>query len=101
MDTEETKVIFRKWRKKEGGDVIALFPEIASTVGKPQYCESYQHVGQHSGADPDIVNVTEPATEAEYAPLMRELEKIGYRLKVITRVPPGAYAKRKSQLERP
>jgi hypothetical protein len=63
-----TKVVFRKWRK--GGNIIALFPQIPTDpTGK--YCGSYQHLGQHSSADPGIVNDTNLATPKEYAPLLK------------------------------
>lgn len=78
-------VVFRKW--KEGGQVIALFPDERNVqVDKPWLCESYMHVGQHGAADyAGVVQASEPATEAEYASLRRELEGLGYRLKVLKR----------------
>jgi hypothetical protein len=81
-DTEKTIVIFRKWRKKNGGDVIALFPEIyADTTG--YFCTSYEHVGQHGDADySHVINHTTPATPAEYAELESELTSIGYNLQI-------------------
>ncbi len=81
MSEQETIiVIFRKWPKREGGDVIALFPYEKSDF-EGCYCTSYQHVGQHSGADfHGVVKVTKLATPAEYADLKAELERIGYKL---------------------
>jgi len=83
---EKTKVVFRvfkrdtKNRKVADGDVIALFPE---QRWEGWCCSSYQHVGQHGGADYSyVVSVTRPATEAEIAPLKKELEGIGYELEV-------------------
>ncbi len=79
---ETTKVIYRKF--KDTGDIIAFFPEIAAT--RDGYnCQSYMHIGQHSGADPFIVSVTTPATFAEYESLERELQEIGYTLKTVRR----------------
>lgn len=71
-----TKVVFRKFRDQ--GDVIALFPEIDQTM-----CMSYQHIGQHGGADYNRLvagwdGLTVPATPEEYAPLLAELRAIGY-----------------------
>lgn len=80
-----TDVMFRV-SKSEPDDVYALFPGIAATAGKPWECLSYQHVGQHSAAAlTDCVYRSRPATEEESAPLMRELERIGYRLRVVQR----------------
>lgn len=78
--TKETpvKVVFRKWH---GGDVIALFPQIPQDV-YGHYCVSYERVGQHGGANYDIVSQTSPASPDEYADLKTELERIGYALAV-------------------
>jgi len=73
-----TPVIFRKWPKREGGDVIALFPTLVGTMN-PYTCDSYEHVGQHGSADPqEVVWATKPAKPAEYTDLMEELKSIGY-----------------------
>jgi hypothetical protein len=77
------KVIFRIY---PDGDIVALFPEIASdNIG--YNCNSYMHVGQHGGACPMIVvSQTKPATPDEYAVLQDELERVvGYDLKIIKR----------------
>ncbi len=78
-DEHETSVKFRKWRKKNGG-IIALFPEIPSDI-HGYYNMSYEHVGQHGGADfSSVIARTVPATAEESADLKRELESIGYNL---------------------
>lgn len=65
---------------------IALFPTIAEGRG---LCSSYEHVGQHGGADcSGIVARTRLARPSEYRNLKRELERIGYCLKVLKRAPP-------------
>jgi hypothetical protein len=81
-DTEQTPVIFRVF--KDGGDVVALFPEF---VNYPDGCvESYQRMGQHGAANySHCMKVSRPATANESAALKRELESIGYNLKVQTR----------------
>lgn len=78
-------VIFRVW-KDEPKSVIAFFPTVPTDVNG-YHCESYEHVGQHSGADYDAcISHTRPATEAEYYPLLEELARIGYRnLRVVRR----------------
>ena len=69
-----TPIIFRKFN--EGGDVLALFPTLDAGNG---HCTSYQHIGQHSGADYDgCLEITEQATVIEYASLLQELKFIGY-----------------------
>lgn len=84
--TDPDKVIFRKWPKSEGGDVIAIMPELVEGFGK---YACYQHIGQHGVCDRSIMWRTKPATEAEYADLKRELENdpYNYRFKVIRRWP--------------
>lgn len=45
QDTEETRVIFRRWRDTK--DAIAFFPDCHE---RPGTVSSYMHVGQHSAA---------------------------------------------------
>ena len=72
---EPVKVIFRMW----GSSVIALFPEIDADRN-PHHCLSYEHVGQHGGADyTGIIAKSRPAKPKEYADLRRELIRQGYR----------------------
>lgn len=93
--TKQTKVIFRMFQ----GEVLALFPAEASTVGQPQFCSSYAHIGQHSAADPiGVITDSRPASPDEYAPLKRELEQIGYTLDVKQRTSRTDYLSRKAQL---
>ncbi len=77
--SNQTVVIFRKF--KDRGDIVALFPyELNYPNGG---CESYQTIGQHGAADyRHCIDISVPATPQEYAPLKRELEQIGYELKV-------------------
>lgn len=73
-----TDVIFREW---PSGDIIALFPY---DISLHYHCSSYEHVGQHSPADYDLViSKTKPAKN--FAALKKELEGLGYRLRVIKR----------------
>ena len=83
---DPVKVIFRKWPKKDGGDVIAIMPELVE--GNNRYT-SYQHIGQHGACDRSIMWRTKPATPEEYADLKRELESdpYDYRFKVIRKWP--------------
>lgn len=83
-DTDKTTVIFRVWKSGSGkGDVIALFPLEKWDDRGMSLCQSYEHVGQHGGANYNgVMNRTRPATPAEYADLRRELEGIGYALDV-------------------
>ena len=74
---DQTLTIFRKFKE---GDIIALFPEIEH---RWPFCSSYQHMGQHSGADyKGLIQITKPATPEEYSDLKTELESIGYTLKI-------------------
>ena len=72
----KTLVVFRVFRS--GGDVIALFPDIAATRN-PVYCESYQHVGQHGAAHyTGCMKASRPALPEEYASLVAELQSPPY-----------------------
>lgn len=79
-------VVFRVWKSGSGkGDVIALFPAVpADNEGK--YCDAYEHVGQHGGADySGVMRATRRATPEEYAGLLKELTTIGYKPNPIPR----------------
>lgn len=88
----KTVVVFRKWR--DSGDILALMPEIASDI-YGRYCQSYEHVGQHGGADyTGCIAATVPATKAEYRALAKELRRIGYKLDIRQRATSAMQAKR-------
>lgn len=87
MSDENTPVlvIYRRWKGNNGGDIIALFPEIPSDI-YGRFCLSYEHVGQHGGADfYGVVQATKPVSLEDAADLFRELEQIGYILRPIKR----------------
>jgi hypothetical protein len=70
------------------GDVIALFPgRPAGTPSHPRLVSSYMRVGQHGGADFQVVTGrTRLARPVEFASLKRELESLGYDLIVKERI---------------
>ncbi|APW64321.1 hypothetical protein [Paludisphaera borealis] len=88
-------VVFRRFAD---GGVIALFPYLPAECLHARFCQSYMRIGQHGAADPAIVYDTLPAKPHEYAALKAELEQIGYRLAVRSRMPGDAYARRKASL---
>ena len=76
-----TTVVFRKFKGKDGGDIIALFPELNHETGAANryMVMSYMHIGQHGECDPFMVrDRTVPAKPEEYANLLAELKKTGY-----------------------
>ena len=90
-----TKVAFRFWydgpgqttrMDRKSGEVTAIMPEIPGT-DSPYTCTCYAHIGQHGHCNPSLIDTcSRPATEAEYTPLLEELERIGYRVQVIKRI---------------
>lgn len=83
MFDEITPVVFRRWR--DTMTVFALFPTLPSDY-EGHFCDAYEHVGQHGGADYfGCIHASKPVSLDEAADLKRELERIGYRLKVIKR----------------
>lgn len=69
-----TRVIFRTY---PAGDVLAILLDVPANHG---FVICYQHLGQHGeGHYRHCIDGTRPATEAEYTPLLRELQQIGYR----------------------
>jgi hypothetical protein len=76
-------VVFRRWR--DTNDVIALFPALPADL-YGDFCDSYETVGQHSGADyHGVVQHTKPCSLNDAADLAAELRRIGYRLRPIKR----------------
>lgn len=75
----EVTVIFRYDKKNK--EVFAIMPyEIADTAFN---CTTYQHVGQHSAGNYSwMTHSSRLAKESEYKDLKKELESIGYNLKV-------------------
>ncbi|KKN62627.1 hypothetical protein LCGC14_0510380 [marine sediment metagenome] len=95
----KTPVLFRKWPKSEGGGVIAIFPTELGT-DSPYTSMMYERVGQHGSGDPQgVVQQTKRATPSEYAGLLKELHKIGYRnLVVVQRLQQSFLAERRKKL---
>jgi hypothetical protein len=89
---EKTLVVFRKWKGK--GDIIALLPAIPSDL-LGYFCVSYERVGQHGGADyHGVIRATKPVGRNEFAPLKKELTRIGYRLLVRKRASASVHRSR-------
>lgn len=79
------------------GEVIAVFPYVIESIDS---VSSYMHVGQHSHCAWDINTFTKPATPNQYEPLKKELESIGYDLKVIKRRDHSKYLKEYYKVKR-
>jgi hypothetical protein len=81
MDNADV-VVFRKWKN---GDIIALFPELPADI-HGRYCDAYEYVGQHGGADYfGVIQQTRPCSLNEAADLANELRTIGYILRPVKR----------------
>lgn len=85
-NTEQTEVQFRLFR----GEVIAVFPYIIETDTSVM---CYAHIGQHGGIVWDINSISKPATPEQYSDLQKELEGIGYNLKLIKKRSHAKYLK--------
>lgn len=82
-DKEKTDVIFRVDKTKNWkGTVFALLPHNAmNSLGD---VTSYQHVGQHSGADYNhCIRTSKLATKKEYKDLKKEMEGFGYNFNIV------------------
>lgn len=83
MHDDSVKVVFRRWR--DTGTLIALFPELPADY-RGIYCDAYETVGQHGGADYfGVIRATKPVTLSEANELANELSRIGYSLVPIKR----------------
>jgi hypothetical protein len=75
------RVMFR-FNDDQYDPILAVFPDLKENRAGDVTC--YAHIGQHSACSMEyVLNDTKPASPAEYAPLKRELERIGYNLDVI------------------
>jgi hypothetical protein len=93
IEKDETPVLFRKRFKRD--DVTAVFPTIpADYAGNEMTC--YAHIGQHGACSVGWYNQTQAAHPDEYTALMHELEGVGYRLKVYSRIPRAFHEERRS-----
>lgn len=81
----KTRVVLRRFTNELGG-VIALFPDMRAGQG---YCMSYMRTGQHGAASFDLIRDTVPAriTDPDAAALVRELIAVGYRPRIVQRMP--------------
>jgi hypothetical protein len=79
--------MFRRYPKREGGDIIAIFPDDIATLDG---CVTvFLHIGGHgAGHYHHIMANTKPAKLGEYGPLKAELEgpHYNYNLLVVKRV---------------
>lgn len=85
-DTHITTIVFRMvtYARKEAPELLALFPYERWDNRGHHGC--YARIGQHGGCHyRSMIKRSRPATEAEYTPLKRELENIGYNLKIISK----------------
>lgn len=83
MPSESLPVVFRRWRDTR--TVFALFPTSPSDY-QGFYCDAYEPVGGHGGADYfGCVQASRPVSADEAADLKQELERIGYRVRPIKR----------------
>lgn len=93
----KTPVLFR--RDCTGRrEVFALLPCAAGTR-LPHTCAAYCAHGSGTADLLACIRMSRPATKAEYAPLARELRRIGYRLQILARTPRNAYALRCAQIK--
>ena len=98
MNEQETLVIFRRWR--DTGGIIALFPELPSDY-EGRFCDAYEHVGQHGGADyHGVVAATKPVEPEDAADLAKELARIGYKIKPIRRASQRNHEARRAEARR-
>lgn len=89
-EQDPVTVVFRKWKDRKPGDlgdgVIVLFPYVPWTRDGALVA-SYEHHGQHGGANYDgVIEQTRAATPEEYAALRRELEAPPFSYRLIVRV---------------
>lgn len=89
--TKQTEIPVVLRIQEANGELLAFFPTEPAGLGGYS-CSTYAHIGQHNGANYwGCVRASRPATAAESASLLQELERIGYRLRVIEQVTQARY----------
>lgn len=63
--------------------VTAVFPTLPADASGMLTC--YAHVGQHGACSQDWLRTTRPAAPDEYRDLLRELDGLGYHVRVVSR----------------
>ncbi len=66
------------------GECTAVFPCDPANLDGHMMC--YAHIGQHSGCSLGWLGQTRPATPEQFAPLLKELESLGYNIKPCRRI---------------
>lgn len=80
QDKHFTRVAFRKF---EDGSVIAIMPDDIWLDGRNNtLLTSYMHVGKHGGCSHELLTELDIAVRKEYKDLWRELESLGYKLRL-------------------
>ena len=67
----KTRTVFKVF---DDGDVIAFFPDLVNFG----YIGSYEIVGQHGDAHPELINELNCATKKQRSKLIKELTSLGY-----------------------
>lgn len=81
QDTKETYVDFKihKTPIGEKDDLFAYFP---NEIHNSEMNVCYSHIGQHGGCSPEYAAESRYTKPKQYKDLKKELESIGYKLKV-------------------
>ena len=73
---------FDSYQENPKGNVFAYFPnEKDFDIYGNKPC--YAHIGQHSGCTPSYAEQCESANETQYTDLLKELQSIGYKLRIL------------------
>lgn len=77
-----TPVIFRM----VDGECTALFPTLQGDSDNPYTCFAWRLGGRQENVPINVGLRARLAERAEYMPLKKELQRVGYRLRVVARI---------------
>lgn len=80
------RIVFRKYWHADDERWTPIAFIVDAPTSHPDFVLSYEHIGQHCEACMSYYRSTKPCEPELYAPLLKELESIGYRVRVVKHI---------------
>jgi hypothetical protein len=80
------RIVFRKYWHAYDEQWTPIAFIVDAPTSHPNFVLSYEHIGQHCEACMSYYRSTKPCEPELYAPLLKELESIGYRVRAVKHI---------------